>query len=569
MDWRNEFAGFPVEHLQTLRYPCAMHQAPFGWPGDRTRHWSFVALILGLCAAVFWPGLSADWGRDDFMQLAMARLVHSPWVFFHTDHFPLPNSVFRPLGFASFWLGQTLAGSNYQGHALFSFGLFAAIALALHALLLRFGLRPLSAWLATLLFIVHPIAVGTALWWSARFDVLALLFVLIALHQARMTQVTRRLGHLVVTLLAVLSASLSKEIGLIGGAAVFVLFQHWAWTERESFWPAQRASLLCVIVALGFLAWRSAVLGTGGSDIVGGDRLLESLGEGMMRWFALAPGYLSFRSQLTWPVGIPTLMALLVVISLLPLAARSDHSGETPQPAWPVVLIGLGLLLLPALLQAPVVRLNGVALSADISSVEAAMQSRLFFMSLAGLTLIAATLLDWTIKAKSGLQWRALLLASLAAVVVLGTGAHQQARSFAEISRNNAHLARQALDLASRYDWPESAPCHLVIEGISPPPEWSIFVSMDSVIKALYPDLEAIDHCFIHANYPTFFHLISSEHATAQAAPFKARQHAGGPLARRHLGGLTIVHLQTLDSLSETNRARLPHRHIASSPEAH
>jgi hypothetical protein len=275
------------------------------------RLWWASPLILLLCGLVFWPGFSADWGRDDYMQLAMARLVDSPWAFFTTDHFPLPNSVFRPMGFASFWLGQAIAGSDFQGHAAISLALFAAIALLLHALLLRFGIRPLAALVATLILATHPVTVGTALWWSARFDILAVLFVLLALHQARMHLLASRGHHLALSLVALMAAALSKEIGLIGAAAVFLLYQHRAWSDRAAFWPAQRAGLFCVLVVLGFLAWRSVVLGTGGSGIVG-DGLWQSLIEGLLRWFELAPMYFGFQPQLGWPIAL--LLALLILL---------------------------------------------------------------------------------------------------------------------------------------------------------------------------------------------------------------------------------------------------------------
>jgi hypothetical protein len=516
-------------------------------------------VIVALCLLVFWPGFWADWGRDDYMQLAMARLVDSPWAFFTTDHFPLPNSVFRPMGFASFWLGQALAGTNFQGHALISFALFASTALLLFALLRRFDVGALAALLATAVFAVHPVAIGTALWWSARFDVLALLFTLIALHQAQRTVLNGRSRHLIATLLALLAAALSKEIGLIAAAACVVLFQHRAWTQRGSFWRAQWASLLCALMVGLFLGWRAAVLGTGGSGIVGSAGLWTSLSEGLMRWFSLAPAYIGFQPQLAWPAGLLALLVACLVLALLPIGRPPPGQMRAHLP---LLLIGLCLLLLPALLQAPVVRLNALTLTREMSSVEAAMQSRLFFMSVAGLVLLLALVLDRVIASGAAPRQLAALIGACASIALLAGGSHQQARDFSELSRANAELARQALRIAADFDWPSDAPCHLVIDGAEPPPEWSIYVSMDSVIKALYPDLDAIDHCFVHANYPTFYHLISSEHGDAEASPFTAPDYDGSPLARRRVDGLTLVYLVGEDSLDDQARSELPRRSL-------
>jgi hypothetical protein len=192
------------------------------------------------------------------------------------------------------------------------------------------------------------------------------------------------------------------------------------------------------------------------------------------------------------------------------------------------------------------------------------MQSRLYFMSLAGLCILAAMLFDRILSSGQRLRQSALLLGSAVTVLMFAAGSYQQARAFAEISHRNADLARQAMAIAETIEWPESGPCHLVLEEITPPPEWSIYVSMDSVVKALYPDLEKIDHCFIHANYPTFYHLIASEHADIDAAPFEAPIYEGLPLARRRVGGLTIAYLEGQESLSESEFSQLPRRHIDS-----
>jgi len=557
-----------TKRAQAFEYPVGMTHFFKAAPRQAMNLWWATPLILLLCATVFWPGFSADWGRDDYMQLAMARLVGSPWPFFIIDHFPLPNSVFRPLGFASFWLGQAVAGSNFQTHAAFSLALFASIALLFHALLLRFGIKPLAALAATLFLALHPVTVGTALWWSARFDILAVLFVLLALHQVQMTIMTNKSRHLAGTLLALLAAALSKEIGLIGAAAAFLLFQHWAWTRKQSFWAAQRACLLCISVVVVFLAWRSAVLGTGGSGIVAGTGLFESLIEGMQRWFELAPIYFAFQPQLAWSSTLLMLVVVFFAGALVPLHGAGTNSDSQRRPGVGLALTGLSLALLPALLQAPVVRLNALPLTAEISAVEAAMQSRLYFMSLTGLGLLLALLFDRVLRSRGRLQALSLLLGCSVLIASLAVGSHQQARSFADVSARNAELARRAMAVARGVDWPETAPCHLVLEGITPPPEWSVYVSMDSVIKALHPDLEAIDHCFIHANYPTFYHLIGSEHGNANSAPFQAPVYSNGPLARRQIGGLTFAYLQGADALTEDERAALQRRSIAAGDPA-
>lgn len=531
-----------------------MHDREQRSPIRRAAGWTAALVIVALSALCFWPGLYADWGRDDFMQLAMARMVDTPWVFFTTDHFPVPSTVFRPVGFASFWLSWVVAGTEFWPHALLNLGLYAAIALALFGALRAFRVDTIPAFLATLLFALHPVAIGTGLWWSARFDLLATLFALIALRSAARTTRRPPAVPVALTLLWLMAAMLSKEIGLIGVAAVMVVWLDWAWRDRQRRRPALIAAVLCAVTALAFLAWRAAVLDTAGSIMTSDTSLLDALFEGISVWLSIVAGYIGFQAQSAMPGWILSAVALLAL--LLGIAAWRLGAGQRRAPGV-LLLAGALLLFLPGLIQAPVARLNAQPLSAGMSAVEAAMQSRLYFMSLAGLSMLAAWLLQAALPSPRRPAGAAAVLAIAILVGLFGHTSHQQAAAFARVSSDNARIAHEAVAALAEHDWPPP-PCHLVFEDIEPPLEWSIYVSMDSVIKALHPDLEELDHCFIHANYPTFFHLLATEHANAPSAPLPPLQPDGQPLERRRLGGLTIVYLQGIDALEPEEYERLP-----------
>lgn len=66
---------------------------------DRTPVWTLAVLIVAAVALVSYPNLHGFWGRDDFAQLALVRMIGAPWQFFVTDHYFVIGSVFRPLGF--------------------------------------------------------------------------------------------------------------------------------------------------------------------------------------------------------------------------------------------------------------------------------------------------------------------------------------------------------------------------------------------------------------------------------------------------------------------------------------
>ncbi len=510
-------------------------------------------LTVGLVGLVFWPGLAGDWGRDDFMQLAMVRLVGDPLAFFTSDHFVLPGGVFRPMGYFSLWLGHALGGTEFSRHAVHSLILHAGTALTLFALLRRFGLGRLAALFPALMFALHPVAIGTALWWSARFDVLALLFVLLAMNLAWQFRQGSGMLALAGSLLCLLAAMLSKETGLVGAAALIAIWQHWAWTDPTGFRRAWLASALALISVMVFLLWRYWILGTSGSEIMADTSLAQALFEGLLRWARLVSDYLHFgqgMDQRTW------LLAMLAGITLLALVQFEAAGKTAPTGQLPLLLAALLMVLVPALLQAPVARLNALPLTSQAGAVEAAMQSRLYYMNMAGLAVIVGLLLQRALGPLRKARNTGILMAASVLITALAHGARDHAAAYAELTRSNARLAHDAVARTININWPPP-PCHLVFQGIEPPPEWGIYVSMDSIIKALHPDLDALDHCFIHANYPTFYHFLSSEHANASAAPLRLREHRGRALERRVIAGLTIVHLADLDSLTAEQRATL------------
>ena len=146
----------------------------------------FPMAIAALTLSVFWPGLFADWGRDDYMQLAIIPYGRLALAVFHYGSFLyFPTAGFSPVWvFASFWLGQSLFGSHYTGHAVLTLGLFLATLASFWSLLRVLGIERMTAALVTALSACHPVAIGTALWWSARFDLLATLFALLAMRLA-------------------------------------------------------------------------------------------------------------------------------------------------------------------------------------------------------------------------------------------------------------------------------------------------------------------------------------------------------------------------------------------------
>ena len=175
---------------------------------------------------------------------------------------------------------------------------------------------------------------------------------------------------------------LSKEIALAAVPAIVLIFQHRAWTRNDR--RAHLATLMTVLAVAIFMFWRLAVLGTFGSGITGDQSLFRVLIEGTASWPGLAAGYFTFHARLPTLAGLGLVLAtagLLIALAVTLTRSRRDQPDARQDrfDIWMVILLGLILLLSPALLQAPIARLNAAALSSDITAVEAAMQSRLYF----------------------------------------------------------------------------------------------------------------------------------------------------------------------------------------------
>ena len=535
-----------------------MPSAPL--PSHSTRSAVAVAALvvsLLICAA-YWPGLAGDWGRDDYFQLAFARLLESPWPLFVQDHFPVPGSVFRPLGVASMWLGARLFGSDYAAHAASDLVLHVAVALALFAWLVRSGLATVPAALASLLFGVHPLAIGTALWWSARFDLLATLFGLLALLAATVHRERPRAATLACTLAATLAALLSKETGVAVVVAVIVLWLRHAWSV-----PAWRVAGLngvaWMIACVGaWFAWRAAVLGTATTALTGATALATTFVDGTLEWLGNAAGYFSYWTRLTLPARVASLAAMFALVAALTMRVRAGGPSRR-DAGW--VACALCLVLMPVLLQAPVAALNAAPLSAAESAVQSAMQSRLYYLGMVGLAALGGALLDWIWRARSNLARVLALCTALPLLAAWAFASHAQADRFARRSVAIAHVAHVASDRVAGLDL-QSEHCHVIVHGFGQPAEWGGYVSVDSAVKALAPEPARIAHCWFHGEQPTWFHLLAAPLDERAAAPFAALALDGVQLPWREVGGVVIAYLdaQPIDA-ARLRQMRVLHLH--------
>ncbi|MDR3387758.1 MAG: hypothetical protein P4L92_11960 [Rudaea sp.] len=503
--------------------------------------------IAALAAVVLWPGLHGFWGRDDFGQLAFVRLLDSPWPLFLHDHYFAPGSVFRPLGFASMWLCERWFGRDYAANAAVDLALHISVSLALFGLMRRTRIPRMVALPCAALFALHPAAVGTALWWSARFDLLAALFVLLSLNAAFAYRSGGPALTLVTALAAALAAALSKEIGLVAIAAQSLVWLRWAWAEPAHRARALRAVSLSWLCALIFLGWRWVVLGTLSSSLTVMVPLGDAMRRGLQAWVIQAPGYLTFwpRLDVLQRVTLGSCCAAAVVATGIVAIRQRGRIAELTNGD--MVLSGVCLLLLPVVLQAPVAAF-AAPIGAQISAVETAMQSRLYYLGIAGAAIVLAALASACWNASATRLRIACVLPPMLSVLALASISRDGAQAFAQRSLEISSVARAAATAVATMPLP-SSPCHVMFLDVQPPPEWGTYVAMDAVIKALSPDLDRVKHCWFHANYGTLLNLMAAPVSPADAAPYLPLEVDGRPLPWRTLGGVVLAYLRPPESV--------------------
>lgn len=242
------------------------------------KRWSPWLLLFAVLAWAWWPVTAGDFVIDDYVFLAVSRMVSHPLTAFWQSHFYEPY-YFRPLGVISWWLAQLGFGLDYAAHSLINFALHGLNTALLAALLQRLGVAGLPRMAAASLFALAPFSLGAALWPSNRFDLLAVAALLaLAIQLCRaLAPATGEVGWRSLAMLALLTlaACWSKELaypvaGVLGGVALFSRN-----AGRGAGWRVCGVVWLTVLAA--FL-WRHWILGGGYAAVVSDPLLAVRLG---------------------------------------------------------------------------------------------------------------------------------------------------------------------------------------------------------------------------------------------------------------------------------------------------
>ncbi len=138
-----------------------------------------IAVLVAVGLAVYWPSITGGFLWDDDALLTQNALVKAPdglyRMWFTTgavDYWPLTNS--------SFWLEWRLWGMHPAGYHVTNLLLHIASAGLAWGILRRLQIP--GAFIAALIFVVHPVNLESVAWIAQRKNTLSLLFFLVSIH---------------------------------------------------------------------------------------------------------------------------------------------------------------------------------------------------------------------------------------------------------------------------------------------------------------------------------------------------------------------------------------------------
>jgi len=163
---------------RTPRHPAQSSVARRDVLGQWPRLFAGAALIAVVVAAVYWPSLHGDFLLDDEILVSQNNLIRAPdgllrfWFTTQAaDYWPVTNSTF--------WLEWRVWQANPAGYRVTNIVLHILDSVLIWLILQRLAIP--GAFLAALLFAVHPVNVESVAWIAQRKNVLSLLFFLLSI----------------------------------------------------------------------------------------------------------------------------------------------------------------------------------------------------------------------------------------------------------------------------------------------------------------------------------------------------------------------------------------------------
>jgi tetratricopeptide (TPR) repeat protein len=276
--------------------------------------------IVLLTLVVYIPGMRGGFVWNDEEVGSLTRNIVLEENGLYRVWFTTESVNYWPVVWTSYWLEHQFWGLNPTGYHIVNVVLHALCALLIWRILIRLNIP--AAWLAALVFAVHPVNVESVAWITQRKNILALLFFLVALLWYLRFDDRGRRGWFWGAVVAFLLAMLSK--GAVVTLPVVLLLCVW--------WRRRAIGRRDVLRSLPFFAVAALMSGVEiwfqyaraiGEDVIRDDTILARLaGAGWVVWFYIYKALLPIRLCFVyprWPVDSMHWVTYLPDLALLAL----------------------------------------------------------------------------------------------------------------------------------------------------------------------------------------------------------------------------------------------------------
>jgi Flp pilus assembly protein TadD len=310
-----------------------------GYARPKRRLWQQTALIAGIVVAValvYLPALRADFVWDDSLLITSNPLLQSfsglaeIWSGGRTaDYFPITNTVF--------WIEHHLFGQNPIGYHAVNIFLQAANALLVWRLLQQLNIP--GAWLAGLIFGIHPVHTASVAWISELKNLLSMSFALLSVlcflkldDKRLLNTATAYLGSLVFFVLSLLSKT---QIVFL---PVVLLLCAW-WRDKQH--PENRSGMnfrrdvirlapfFLMAILLGLVTMWFQNRGIGEEQIITGSFPRRFVNAGMAIWWYAGHLFAPIRLMAiypNWRFDSPGFIEWLPLVALIGMLIALWHS---------------------------------------------------------------------------------------------------------------------------------------------------------------------------------------------------------------------------------------------------
>jgi len=467
-----------------------------------------IGLLLAWGIALLWPALGASLYSDDYTYVALVRQAEGPLTFF-AHEFPFGGYLYRPLPMIVWWLVERLSGApsvQYLCNSLL-LGLCGA---ALYGLLRELQWSRRAASLVAAIFMALPGNVSAALWLSDRFDLVAMPLAVGALT-CWLRYLRRGDGTaLACSGLLLAGALLSKEWAYALPPMMVLVLALGSDAGRDALPHSTRRMVtsvtFAVMLALVGLVWRHH-LGIPLRPPHGSGYLFPDMLSGFIKWWRWLPGALVFSGASSVSAAMSAVFDM-AVLAMIAIAWRL--SGRNPAVAVgvrPVIALGLGIVTLVPLIQAPHFVGTIVEFAQLDGGASGMFVERFYFFGSAGILLLVAgstkALVGTTGQARISTMHRVVALGCMVILAACLARSNGVASIWPLKSGWSARIAKAAARAAVVGAPPAGLSCRMRFLGAG---DGVFSFAAEAMVKVLAND-PRVDRCIIDTESPPMFTL--------------------------------------------------------------